>query len=63
MVLKIAIKVVNNTVVPNGLVSTLLVFGAYPCITEFDALTSTITQWAEAIKNAMKEVQKIRAER
>ena len=44
MVLKIAIKVVNNTVVPNGLVSTLLVFGAYPCITEFDALTSTITQ-------------------
>ena len=27
-----AFKAVNNTVGPDGLVPTLLVFGAYPCI-------------------------------
>ena len=58
-----AIKVVNNTVGLNDLVSTLLVFGAYSYMSEFNALISIITQHVIAIKNAMKEVQNVRAER
>lgn len=63
IILQMAVKAVNDTAGPNGLVPTLLVFGAYPRISEFDAPTPTITQRAAAIKNAMKEVQKVRAER
>ncbi len=58
-----AVKVINDTTGPNGLVPTLLVFGAYLRISEFDSPTPTITQRAIAIKNAMKEVQRVRAER
>jgi hypothetical protein len=31
-VLQIALKALNDTAGPNGLVPTLLVFGTYPCI-------------------------------
>ena len=51
-------KAINDLVGPNGLVFTLLVFGAYPRITELDALTSSITQRAIAMKKAIDEVQK-----
>ena len=43
-----------------SLVPTLLVFGAYPCITEFDPPTRSTTQRATAIKKAMEEVSRIR---
>ena len=37
--LQMAVKAVNDTSGPDGLVPTLLVFGAYPRITEFDPPT------------------------
>lgn len=58
-----AVKAINDTIGFNGLVSTFLVFGAYLCILEFDFPIPTITQRATAIKNAIKEVQKVRVER
>ena len=63
IILQMAVKAINDTAGPNGLVPTLLVFGAYPRMSEFDAPAPTITQRATAIKNAMKEVQKVRAEK
>ncbi len=63
IILQMAVKAINDTAGPNGLVPTLLVFGAYPRMSEFDSPTPTITQRATAIKNAMKEVRKVRAER
>ena len=61
--MQITIKTINNIIGPNGLVSTLLVFEAYPRISKFDSPTPTITQCITAIKNTMKKVQKVRAER
>ena len=43
MVLQMAVKKVNDTAGPNGLVPTLLIFGAYAHMTEFDTPTLTIT--------------------
>ena len=37
MALQMAFKVINNSVGPNGLISTLLVFGAYLRIVESNA--------------------------
>jgi hypothetical protein len=58
-----AFKAINNTVGPNGLVPTLLVFGAYPRMVESDAPNPTLTQRANAIKKAMAEIAKLRSER
>ena len=63
MILQVAVKAINNIAGPNGLVSTLLVFEIYLYMSEFDPPTFTITQRTAAIKNLMKEVQKVRAER
>ena len=43
-ILQMAVKAINDTAGPNGLVATLLVFGAYPRMTEYDAPTPTMTQ-------------------
>lgn len=58
-----AIKAINNIANPNSLVPTLLVFWAYSHISKFDSLILIITQHTIAIKNAIKKVQKIGAER
>jgi len=63
MALQMAFKAINDSVGPNGLIPTLLVYGAYPRLTERDAPTATVTQRANAIKKAMAEIQKIRAQR
>lgn len=63
MALQMAFKAISDTAGPDGLVPTLLVFGAYPRMVESDAPSRTITQRAIAIKKAMAEVQKLRAER
>ena len=63
MVLQMAIKAVNDTAGPDGLIPTLLVFGAYPRMVELDPPAPTITQRATAIKRAMEEVVKLRASR
>jgi len=38
-----AFKAINNSIGPNGLVPTLLVFGAYPHITNLDAPLLIVT--------------------
>jgi hypothetical protein len=54
-----AVKAINNTASPNGLVPTLLVFGAYLRITKLDPLTPLITKRATAIRKAMTEINKL----
>lgn len=61
LALQMAFKAINDSVGPNGLVPTLLVFGAYPRMTELDAPSPTITQRATAMKKAMEEVKKLTA--
>jgi len=58
-----AFKAINNSVGPNSLITTLLVFGAYPCIVESDAPNPIVIQRAAALKKAIEEVKKLRAKR
>ena len=46
MNLQMAVKAVNDTAGPDGLVPTLLVFGAYPRMSELDLPAPSITQRA-----------------
>ena len=57
-----AFKAINDSICPNGLIPTLLVFGAYLCIVEFNAPNSIIIKRVAALKKAIKEVKKLRAE-
>ena len=50
LALQMAFKALNDSVGPNGLVPTLLVFGAYPRMTEMDAPSPTITQRTIAMR-------------
>ena len=61
MALQMSFKAINNTVGPEGLVPTLLVFSAYLRIVESDAPSPSVTQRTNAIKKAMTEIQKLRA--
>jgi hypothetical protein len=63
MALQMAFKAINDLAGPDGLVLTLLVFGAYPRMIESDVLSSTVAQRATAIKKAMAEIYKLQAER
>ncbi|KAI0998086.1 hypothetical protein K3495_g10103 [Podosphaera aphanis] len=63
MLLQMAIKAVNDTAGPDGLVPTLLVFGAYPKISPLDLPAPTISQRAQAIKTAMSEVRRYHVHR
>ena len=63
MILQMAVKAVNDSAGPNGLVLTLLVFGAYPQLIEIDPPSPSITKRAEAIRATMKEVQQLHVER
>ena len=58
-----AFKVINDSVGPNGLIPTLLVFRAYLCIVEFNISNPIVIQQAAAFKKAIEEVKKLRAER
>jgi hypothetical protein len=51
-----AIKAVNDTAGPDGLVPTLLVFSTYPRITTTDTLSLTVTERGKAITKAMKQI-------
>jgi hypothetical protein len=61
--LQMAVKAVNDTAGPDGLVPTLLVFGAYPKISEYDPPAPSVQERAAAIRKAMIEVRKAHAER
>jgi hypothetical protein len=63
MALQMAFKAINDSAGPDGLIPTLLVYGAYPRMSEHETPTATIAQRALAIKKAMAEIQKLRAKR
>ena len=58
-----AFKALNDSAGPNGLVPTLLVFGAYLWLVNTDAFLPTVSQRANALKKAMEEIKKIWAKR
>ena len=58
-----AFKAINDSAGPNGLIPTLLVFRAYPHIVESDAPNPIVIKRAVALKKAIEEVKKLRAER
>jgi hypothetical protein len=54
-----AVKAVNNTTGPNRLIPTLLVYRAYPQISNLDPPTPSITDRAAIIQKAMAEIVKL----
>lgn len=63
MALQMAFKAINDSVGPNGLVPTLLVYGAFPRMSQTDAPSPSITQRSMAIRKAMADIAKSRAKR
>lgn len=61
--LQMAVKAINDTAGYDGIVPTLLVFGAFPRMTHLDPPAPTIAQRATAIKKAMAEITKLRMQR
>ena len=56
-----AVKAVNNTAGLDGLVPTLLVYGAYLRISKLDPPAPSITERAAIIQKAIAEIVKLRA--
>ena len=54
-----AVKAINNTAGLDGLVPTLLVYGAYPRISNLGPPALSITERAAAIRKAMAEIVKL----
>ncbi|KDN69178.1 hypothetical protein CSUB01_12252 [Colletotrichum sublineola] len=52
--LQLAVKAINDTAGPDGLVPTLLVFGAYPRIADSSLPSLLITKRAETVKKAIE---------
>ena len=50
LILQMAVKAINDTAGPDGLVLTLLVFGTYPRLSEADPLSPNITQRTAAVR-------------
>jgi hypothetical protein len=63
MALQMSFKAINDSVGPDGLVPTLLVYGAYPRIVKSDPLSPTVLQRATVVKKAMTEIRKLQAKR
>jgi hypothetical protein len=63
MILQMAVKAVNDIAGPDGIVPTLLVFGAYPRMTDMDPPLPSIVQRAQVIRAATKEIRRLYAER
>ena len=61
MALQMAFKAINDIAGPDGLVPILLVYSAYPRITEHDTPSPTVTQRAAIVKKAMAALEKLRA--
>jgi hypothetical protein len=58
-----AIKAVNNTAGPDGLVLTLLVFSTYLRIATTDTFSLMVTKHSKAIAKAIKQIAKLYAKR
>ena len=63
IVLQMAVKAVNDSAGPDGIIPTLLVFGAYPRITEDSIPSPSVTQRAEAIRKTTRKIRRLHAER
>ena len=63
MILQIAVKAVNDSAGPDGIVPTLLVFGVYLWLTEIDFLSLSVIKRIETICAATKEVCHLYAEK
>jgi hypothetical protein len=63
IMLQMAVKAINDIAGYNGIVPTLLVFGAFSQMTHIDPPAPSIAQRATAIKKAMAEVTKLRMQR
>jgi hypothetical protein len=59
--LQIAFKVINNSIGPNSLIPTLLVFGVYLYIVKSDASNPIVVKRVVALKKAIEEVKKLKA--
>lgn len=57
--LQMAVKTINDTASPNGLVPTLLVYGTYSRMANADLLSSSTQERTAAIAKAMIEVRKM----
>ncbi|KAF1939129.1 hypothetical protein EJ02DRAFT_457279, partial [Clathrospora elynae] len=62
-ILQMAVKAVNDKAGPDGLVPTLLVFGAYPRMTTESPPSPSMVKRSEAIQKATKALRKLTAER
>jgi hypothetical protein len=58
-----AVKAINDLAGLNSIILILLVFDAYPRLTEIDPPSPLVTKRAEAIYAATKEVRRLYAER
>jgi len=58
-----AVKAANNIAGLDGLVLILLIFSAYPYISELNLPAPSITQRAAAIKKAIEEIIRIRVKK
>ena len=56
-----AVKAINYTASPNGLVPTLLVYGAYLRISRLDPPALSIMERATAIRKVIAKIVKLRA--
>jgi hypothetical protein len=63
IMLQMAVKAINDSARPDGIVPILLVFGAYSRLTEIDPPSPSVTKRAEAICTATKKVRRLYAER
>ena len=61
--LQMAVKAVNDSAGPDGIMPTLLVFGVYPRMIEDSAPSFSVTQRAEAIRKTIKEIRRLYVER
>ena len=55
-----AVKAINDTAGPDGLVPTLLVYGAYPRMSNLGPPAPSITERAAIIRKAIAEIVKLR---
>ncbi len=56
-----AVKAINDTAGPDGLIPTLLIYGAYLRISNLDPPTPPVIKQATVIRKAMAEIVKLRA--
>jgi hypothetical protein len=56
--LQIVMKTINDSIGPDGIIPILLVFGAYPRITNNSVLSPITTKRTKAIRKASNEVRR-----